>query len=362
MALAIHHMTAQDIYGNAVSGAQVEVRSESDNGLASLFSDRDGAVPISNPTSTDSSGLVAFFVVGGAYKITVTKGSSSQTLRYVKIGLASETDIILSTITGLIREKLTANRTYYVRSDGSDSNTGLTNTSGGAKLTLQGAWDAIVAIDLAGYTATIKIGHSATITGGLNALVAPVGGNIIIEGDTSTPANTIISTTSADAIRIATNANVTVKHTTVQTTSSGYGLSVRAAAARLTVGEGVRFGACASGHILASPGQIAINSISSYTIVGAAPRHYHCRVGGYIQILTLSLAVVGAINFSSAFVEAELAGLVDVFGFSLASGTVTGVRYYAFSGSLIATFGGGASYFPGNSAGSADGASFALYT
>lgn len=75
------------------------------------------------------------------------------------------------------REKLIANRTYYVRTDGSNSNTGLVNSSGGAFLTWQFAVDFVKGnIDCAGWFVTIQAGEtSATFTGGVALTGAFVG-------------------------------------------------------------------------------------------------------------------------------------------------------------------------------------------
>lgn len=92
MALAIYQSVAQDSSGNALASPTVEVRRESDNGLASLFSDRAGSTSIGNPFTGNSDGTFSFFVVGDAYKITVTQGATTRTLRYVAIGTAAEHD------------------------------------------------------------------------------------------------------------------------------------------------------------------------------------------------------------------------------------------------------------------------------
>lgn len=92
MALAVWQRTIVDDTGAVQSGASVRVELEG-GGLASLFSDRAGTMGISNPFLSDSNGFAQFFVDGGAYKITVTKGSFSQELRYAAVATGKEYDV-----------------------------------------------------------------------------------------------------------------------------------------------------------------------------------------------------------------------------------------------------------------------------
>lgn len=94
MALARWQATIVDETGNVVDQVTVRVEREVLGfPLATLFADRDGAVPLSNPfTLASGETLAAFHCVGGAYRITATKGLFQRTLRYVPVGLAAETD------------------------------------------------------------------------------------------------------------------------------------------------------------------------------------------------------------------------------------------------------------------------------
>jgi hypothetical protein len=93
MVLARWQSTIVDEAGNIQDGASVTVQREIAGApLATLFSDRDGAVPLGNPITADSEGFAAFHAVGGAYRITATKGGFSRVWRYVGIGRAQEFD------------------------------------------------------------------------------------------------------------------------------------------------------------------------------------------------------------------------------------------------------------------------------
>lgn len=95
MALARWQSTIVDDAGNIQPGASVRVEREVPGlPLANIYSDRDGAVPLGNPFLADTEAFAAFHALGGAYRITATKGAFSRVWRYVGIGTAGEFDLV----------------------------------------------------------------------------------------------------------------------------------------------------------------------------------------------------------------------------------------------------------------------------
>src|SRR6185369_10759347 len=94
---------------------------------------------------------------------------------------------------GMLREKLTANRTYYVATTGLDTNTGL--AVGTPFLTIQKAIDTAAGLDLGIFTITINVADG-TYTGGMVPKTLVGAGGIIISGNTTTPTNCIVAVTS----------------------------------------------------------------------------------------------------------------------------------------------------------------------
>ena len=91
------------------------------------------------------------------------------------------------------QEVLSADRTYYVSTTGSDSNDG---SSGSPWATIQHAWDFVQAhVNLAGYTVTIQVADG-TYTSGLNAKGSLIGGygrqSFVIRGNPTSPGNVVI--------------------------------------------------------------------------------------------------------------------------------------------------------------------------
>lgn len=248
------------------------------------------------------------------------------------------------------REKLTANRTYYVRTDGSDSNTGLANTSGGAFLTVQKAVDVATTLDLNGYTLTIQIADG-TYTGAttLKNVVGFAGaGSLVIKGNNSTPANVLISTTSVGCFTAnGTNVVWDILDLKMQTTTGGACLQAQSGGA-IRYGN-VNFGACANVHIGAFENGSVV-CIANYAISGGALTHFYGSYMGLVRATSRSITITGTPAFSLAFAFSDLSGLVAADAMTF-SGSATGPRYYVATGGQVATGGGGTSYLPGNAAG-----------
>jgi hypothetical protein len=244
-----------------------------------------------------------------------------------------------------VREKLTANRTYYVSTSGSNSNDGL--TAGTPFLTIQKAWDTIITLDLAGYTATIQHAASQTPTAGLSTTAAPLGGNVVLDLGGST-----LHTTSGSAIIHRAPCTLTVQNGTIQTTTSGNCIYALGAGANVTIGTsgaGITFAACGGAHIRSDNG--AQVSGGTYTVSGGAVQHLLAVNGGIIALASGTVTVSGTPAISSAFANATGTSIISCFSVTF-SGSATGTRYVVTTNAIISTFGGGANYFPGNSAGS----------
>lgn len=92
MAYARWEQPAQDAAGNLLTGVYCEVRSEGfGNPLATLYADREGATPLSNPFFS-ASGVPGFHVLGGAYRVRYYLSGYDETFRYIAIGTAQELD------------------------------------------------------------------------------------------------------------------------------------------------------------------------------------------------------------------------------------------------------------------------------
>lgn len=247
------------------------------------------------------------------------------------------------------REVLTANRTYYVRTDGSDSNTGLVDSSGGAFLTWQKAWNVILTLDLGGFTVTVQV-RDGTYTGALSITKPAVGGSVIFQGNSTTPANVVLSTTSSDAIFVSGQGHyLTLKDFKVQTTTAGSAIHTDTGAV-VNVGN-LNFGACAGSHLSAENGSQIVYNNSVAAISGGATSFSAAYNGAQIAFRGNTVTLSGTPAFSTAFAFGMVnsSTFIDLNTFS---GSATGARYLAILNAVINVSGAGASHLPGNSAGS----------
>lgn len=248
---------------------------------------------------------------------------------------------------GGAREVLAANRTYYVRTDGSDSNTGLANTAGGAFKTIQKAVNVALALDCATYVVTIQVAdgtYSETVTVGSPML----SGRLNITGNLTTPTNVIVNGVS-DCFVVSGYATATVRGFRLNPATGRSCLYMNSTG--ILLWDTIDFGATTGYHIQClGLGTIQGTAGQAYSISGNAVRHMYAARNGLIVVTGMTVTLNGTPAFT-AFAYSDAAS--QILGFSNTySGSATGARYSANHNSVIDTRGGGASYFPGSSAGS----------
>lgn len=261
--------------------------------------------------------------------------------------------LLLSTFT---REKLSAARTYYVRTDGSDSNTGLADSSGGAFLTIQKAIDTVYGLDLGTYSVTIQV-RDGTYTGAVACNGAFLGsGTVTIQGNTTTPTNVVVSVTNARCVAATGGATIYLKALSLTNTGASYYCIEAVGPSVIYIDTGVDFGSSGNAQCRASDGGYISNLISGtgrdYTISGGALYHMDASgSGSVIRNQSATITVSGTPAFSGAFARAIALGNINAAA-NTYSGSATGARYTATLNGVINVGGGGASYFPGGAAGS----------
>lgn len=252
------------------------------------------------------------------------------------------------------RELLTSNRTYYVRTDGNDSNDGLTNTSSGAFLTLQGAMNKIsTAIDSSGYNVTIQVADGTYTSGCVLKDIVGSGGTgvFFIRGNPANSSNVVISSTSSNAIS-SSNLSTYWNISDMKLTSSA-GNCIAALKSTIAF-YNINFGSCAANHLNSTYGGY-IQAASNYTISGsAANSHVYVNgSGSYIWTVNKTVTIAAPVSFLY-FSFATFCSVHYGHGmtFSISGGSVTGTRYSGTYNSATHTNGGGANYFPGSISGS----------
>lgn len=247
---------------------------------------------------------------------------------------------------------LTANTTFYVNNlTGSDSNNGLTAST--AFATIKGAITYINTLNLGGFTATIQLANTGSAYAAPGTIYLNPTGIIVLQGNSASQSSYTVSGAGAaqsGVINVLGPGTLQMIGFTLANTSTlcgnllvQYGAIVTLTNVTFTTSGGssatatVQFGA----SLTASTG--CIWSGSAYAC-------WEAQYGGTFTMAT-NQTVSGSPTFT-AFIVVIAGGVFTVATTSLSfSGSASGQRYSVSLNGVCNTSGGGASFFPGSTAG-----------
>lgn len=258
------------------------------------------------------------------------------------------------------RCKLQGNTTIFITAAGSNSNDGLTASTGFADENAAYQW-AQQALDVNLQQLTFSFGTNASpgypcanINGQLLGTYANQtdGTNVTFLGNAATPANVLIATTTCNnAWRMENGAVGTVNGFTLSNT---FGHDFQADEGSIAFIKNLSFIAQGSGQnlmISVGPSYIYVSgnlSLTAYTFNPGAV-FLASNGGNIITTQSITMTFSGSFNWLTGFAVTQYFALEVLNGITFSGGTFAGPRCAIGNGSTINTAGGGASYFPGAS-------------
>jgi len=246
------------------------------------------------------------------------------------------------------------NPTVYVRTDGNDNNTGLTNSPSGAWRTIQHAIARAQNIwNLQGKILTIQLG----IPGTYDAFVLGSSvGSVTVQGDIAAQGSYIITGTvpvqgQTNGFILVTGATLILKGVTIantgntNTVTTNFGGSITLDHVTLTQPSGTNTFAvinAQAGGSIAIGGPITIQANAGYGILAAA---------GSISVNITTITFAGSPNFTNAVCEAFSGGIFVFTGGAAFSGSCSGTRYQVQLNGVLNTNTGNVNFIPGTAPG-----------
>lgn len=248
---------------------------------------------------------------------TLTRNVLKSTNSNALLNLTGDEQVIITLAAEDIKEYLGANRTYYVRAGGNDSNAGLANNDASAFKTFQGAYNAVkAAINSNGYNVTIIAGVASqawTDTLFLNSEISG-GGSVVFDwnsGSLTAPAGTNCIDTNYFTTQTVTFQNVAFA------ASGGGGHITFDGNGIFILGPGITFGACSSGANMILSGSVVIKNWYAYTL--SASCAYHVLMQSNASLFNSLGSVTNIVNLGLT---------IDYFNVSIKGGFIDVGAHY----------------------------------
>jgi hypothetical protein len=258
------------------------------------------------------------------------------------------------------REKLTADRTYYVRTDGNDSNTGLVNTSGGAFRTIQKAVDTVATLlDLGSHTVTISIADGSYTENVLLRDFIASGGSVTISGNNTTPSNVVLTNTGSGVCFSYSGASgvggsYKITGMKIQAASEGAGILLYVQNHRNIWIDKLIFGRAATHMLIENYSTIGVTGVGGYQVDGNCSEHICVDNHSYFEVIDGGMGVVSVLKNPCnilVWIKLDQCSTAKYHFDVLNKDRVVGYRYVVNGLSLLSASGSNPAFLPGTMAG-----------